>query len=199
MKVFADIARAIPRIVLFGIAALIQAGLVVAMVYDRVRVLRAGTEVTLQTRPVDPRDFLRGDYVVLNYEISTVAAGALQGQPSGGRRAEVFVKLAPRPDGIFEALSVHTERVAISGREVLMRGRVAFGAACGAARRDFCKQLQLRYGIERFYVPEGEGRSIENARNAGKVQIVAAVTSGGRAAIKRLLLDGKPVYDEPLY
>ena len=33
----------------------------------------------------------------------------------------------------------------------------------------------------------------------GKVQIVAAVTPAGRAAIKRLLLDGKPVYDEPLY
>jgi len=28
---------------------------------------------------------------------------------------------------------------------------------------------------------------------------VAAVTPSGRAAIKRLLLDGKPVYDEPLF
>jgi len=29
--------------------------------------------------------------------------------------------------------------------------------------------------------------------------VVAAVTRSGQAAIKRLLLDGKPVYDEPLF
>ena len=34
--------------------------------------LRTGTEVTLKTVPVDPRDLFRGDYVVLNYEISTL-------------------------------------------------------------------------------------------------------------------------------
>ena len=48
-------------------------------------------------------------------------------------------------------------------------------------------------------MPEGEGREIESARNQGKVSIVAAVTPSGRAAIKRLLLDGKPVYDEPMF
>jgi hypothetical protein len=30
------------------------------------------------------------------------------------------------------------------------------------------------------------------------VTIIAAVTPAGRAAIKRLMVDGKPVYDEPL-
>ena len=48
-------------------------------------------------------------------------------------------------------------------------------------------------------VPQGEGRAIEQARNEGKVAIVAAVAPDGRAAIKRLLLDGKPVYDEPWF
>ena len=54
------------------------------MVVDRVRILREGREVTLQTRPVDPRDFLRGDYVVLSYDISSVPAGALKDTPSSG-------------------------------------------------------------------------------------------------------------------
>ena len=195
----ATIVGAIPRPLLFTVAALIQAGLIAAMVYDRVRVLRAGTEVTLQTRPVDPRDFLRGDYVVLNYDISSLPAGTLQGQPAEGRRPYEYVKLAPRSDGVHEAQSVHAERVPTSGREVLIRGRVSWGTHCGQSRREFCDRLQLIYGIERYFVPEGEGRGIESARNQGKVQIVATVTSSGRAAIKRLLLDGKPVYDEPLY
>ena len=57
----------------------------------------------------------------------------------------------------------------------------------------------MAYGLERYFVPQGEGRAIESARNEGKVSIVAAVTKQGRAAIKRLLIDGKPVYEEPLF
>ncbi|MGH6768528.1 MAG: GDYXXLXY domain-containing protein [Xanthobacteraceae bacterium] len=189
----------IPRVLLFAVAALIQTGLVAAMVYDRIRVLREGAEVILQTRPVDPRDFLRGDYVVLTYDISNLAAGELKGQPTRGRGTRVFVKLAPRPDGVYEVQSVHAERVPISGREVLIRGSVISGATCGGRQPEFCDRLNVRYGIERYFVPEGEGRAIESARNQGKVLIVAAVTPAGRAAIKRLLLDGKPVYDEPMF
>jgi uncharacterized membrane-anchored protein len=197
MSALAAIFNAIPRFLLFALAGVIQAGLIAAMVYDRVRVLREGREVTLQTRPIDPRDFLRGDYVVLNYEISNVPAGALRGQPVVSR--QVYVKLAPKPDGTYEALSVHAEHVPVSGREVLIRGRVTGGAGCGNDRRVFCDRLFLNYGIERYFVPEGEGRTIESARNQGKVQVVAAITRNGGAAIKRLLLDGKPVYDEPMY
>jgi uncharacterized membrane-anchored protein len=82
---------------------------------------------------------------------------------------------------------------------VLIRGRVTYGTSCGPNGRGFCATLNVKYGIERYFVPEGEGREIEKARNQGKVTIVAAVTRAGRAAIKRLLVDGQPVYDEPVY
>ncbi len=88
----------IPRVLLFALAALIQVALIGLMVYDRVRVLREGSEVTLQTRPVDPRDFLRGDYVVLNYEITNLPAGALKDAPSQGRGTPVFVKLVRKAE-----------------------------------------------------------------------------------------------------
>ncbi len=48
-------------------------------------------------------------------------------------------------------------------------------------------------------MPQDEGKEIERARNQRQVSVVAAVTPAGRAAIKRLLLDGKPVYDEPMF
>src|SRR5262245_26913102 len=56
----ANLMRKIPRVLLFAVAGLIQVALVAAMVIDRVGVLREGKEVTLQTRPIDPRDLLRG-------------------------------------------------------------------------------------------------------------------------------------------
>jgi uncharacterized membrane-anchored protein len=194
---FAERWQRIPKIALFGAVALIQLALLALMVRDRVQILRDGTEVTLQTRPLDPRDFLRGDYVTLGYDISTLPAGELEGTPF--RAAVVFVKMAPDAEGFYKALSVHAQPVAVSGAEVLIRGRVGGGDYCGSDPRAFCNTLRITYGIEHYFVPEGEGRAIEHARNQDKVAIVAAVTPAGRAAIKRLVIDGKPVYDEPLF
>jgi uncharacterized membrane-anchored protein len=190
----------IPKPVLFGAAILIQVALLGAMVVDRAQILRKGAEVRLQTRPVDPRDFLRGDYVVLGYDISRLKAGSLKGQPAGSRNPIVFVKLAPNRGGIYEAISVHTDPVAVASAEVLIRGQVRYGASCGnSGTPAFCDDLQIRYNLESYFVPEGEGKKLEDARNAGKLTIVAAVTPSGRAAIKRLLLDGQPVYEEPWF
>jgi uncharacterized membrane-anchored protein len=188
----------IPRVILFAAAALIQIALIAAMVFDRARILHDGVEVKLATRPVDPRDFLRGDYVMLNYDISTVPAGALKDQPAPGRRATVYVTLAPKPDGFYEAISVHDDVVPVSGNEVLIQGHVTSGLTCGSGAT-FCERLTVNYGIEQFFVPEGQGRELEKARNESRIAVVAAVTPTGRAAIKRLLLDGTPVYDEPLF
>jgi uncharacterized membrane-anchored protein len=150
--------------------------------------------VLLQTRPVDPRDFLRGDYVVLSYDISEMPAGELKGKPREGREPVVFVKLARKGDGFYGAVSVHLDPVPVASGEILIRGRVPSWRWC----RD-CEQVFVHYGLEKFFVPEGEGRELEHARNQQRLSIVAAVTPSGRAAIKRLLLDGKPVYDEPLF
>jgi len=198
MRLSAMLGR-IPRLLLFAAAGLIQVALIAVMVVDRARILREGTEVTLQTRPVDPRDFLRGDYVVLSYDMSSVAAGPLKDTPVSGRRSQVYVKLAPKADGFYEAVSLHRDPVAVTGNEVLIRGRVTGGTNCGGLQSVFCDRVLISYGIERYFVPEGEGREIESARNEGKVAIVAAVTPAGRAAIKRLLVDGRLVYNEPLY
>jgi uncharacterized membrane-anchored protein len=195
----AELFERIPKIALFGAAALLQVVLLAMMVVDRAQILREGTEVTLQTRPVDPRDLLRGDYVVLGYDISQLPAGSLLYQPTGTRNPVVFVKLAPNRDGLYEAISVHADAVAVTSPEVLIRGRVAYGASCGSGARAFCDKLQIRYNLESYFVPQGEGKRLEEARNQRKLTVVAAVLPSGRAAIKRLLVDGEPVYEEPWF
>jgi uncharacterized membrane-anchored protein len=197
---FTALWQRIPKAVLFGVAILLQCALLVLMVADRMQILREGTEVTLQTQPVDPRDLLRGDYIVLRYDISQVPAGPLTGQPTAERNPVVFVKLAPNANGLYETVSVHAEPVPVTAPNILIRGHVASsGGACGSTRRTFCDKLQIKYGLENYFVPEGEGKKLEQARNQQKLCVVAAVLPSGRAAIKRLLLDGEPVYEEPWY
>ncbi|MBR0827464.1 GDYXXLXY domain-containing protein [Bradyrhizobium manausense] len=199
MTAIASSLQRIPKVALFAAVAVIQFALLAVMIIDRMQILRDGAEVALQTRPVDPRDIFRGDYVRLGYDISEVPAGALQGQPAGTRTPTAFVKLTPDANGLYQAVSVHAEAVPVTSPDILIRGRIALGANCGPNAPRFCAKLRINYNLERYFVPEGEGLKLEQARNERKLTIVAAVTPSGRAAIKRLLVDGTPVYDEPWF
>jgi uncharacterized membrane-anchored protein len=189
----------VPRAALFAVAGLVQVALIAAMVIDRASILRTGTEIMLQTRPIDPRDFLRGDYVALRYDISTIPPDAFGGTTAIGKNAPIYVKLAPKPDGFYAVVSAHPDPVAVAAGEVLIRGRLTAGFDCDHSVRTACAPATVAYGLERYFVPEGEGGAIEAARNEHKVSVVAAVKAPGRAAIKRLLIDGKSVYDEPSF
>ena len=110
-----------PKAVLFVAAGLIQIGLITLMVVDRVNILRAGTDVTLHMRAIDPRDLLRGDYVALNYDISNLPAGVVKDARAGCTGATVYVKLVPNRDGFHEAVSVHAAPLQVEAPEVMIR------------------------------------------------------------------------------
>ncbi|WP_171971637.1 GDYXXLXY domain-containing protein, partial [Brucella abortus] len=75
------------------LAALLQTGILYAGIEKRAAILRSGQDIVFQTEPVDPRDLMRGDYVVLGYEISNIARSAIQGvRPAGSRTVYVAVK-----------------------------------------------------------------------------------------------------------
>ena len=62
-----------------------------------------------------------------------------------------------------------------------------------------CGRAIVSYGIESYFVPEGEGRELEDSRNAGRITVDVALGKDGTPAIKQLRLDGEPVYQEPLF
>ena len=59
--------------------AIVQTAILGYMIEGRASILRSGTEVLLKTAPVDPRDLLRGDYVILTYDISTISTTSITG------------------------------------------------------------------------------------------------------------------------
>lgn len=182
-----------------AVALLLILGLI-TLVEQRARILRGGTEVRLRTVPIDPRDLFRGDYVVLAYPISTVETS------SGGedfRRGErVFVTLLRDGEGFARPAAVSREWPKANGDAVVITGRVTATSAC-AVKADGttdCNagRLRVAYGLESYFVPQGQGKAIETT-DRSRVEVVAAVSGSGEAAIKRLLIDGKPLYAEPPY
>jgi uncharacterized membrane-anchored protein len=174
------------------------------MVKERSAILSGGREVRLATAPVDPRDLFRGDYVVLAYDISQLRPGrlGLDGPLAKGER--VHVTLRPGPDGLAQAVAMSRAAPAPAVGDVVIEGRVAHPRRCevrpGSPRQCPSEDdvVRVTYGLESYFVPQGEGLAIERTARA-RVEVVAAVAPSGKAAIKRLLIDGKKVYDEPPY
>ena len=142
--------------------------LLLAFIGFKENMLRTGTTVVLQTVPVDPRSLFQGDYVRLDYEIARLPDWWVD-QAIG---QTVYVELSEGADGVWRSKGYSRESPG-SGR-VFLKGTVT-----SRGRVDF--------GIGTFFVPEGSGREIERAQD---VKVRAAVSKGGSAVIKDLLVDG---------
>ena len=161
----------------------LQAAWVVGTAVTQECKLARGTVILLETRPVDPRDLLRGDYVILSYPISDVPlakfADAPKEVPPG---TAVFVVLEPK-DKFHESARASLTPPEVAGKQVLLRGK--------AEQRwnNATNTVRVEYNLERYYVREGTG----NPR--GKLTVQAAVAHDGAALIKQVFVDGVPYAD----
>ena len=154
----------------FAAVLILQIGLLLAVIVPKERTLATGEEIVLQTVPVDPRDLFRGEYVNLRYTISTV-----QSYVSFEAGDRVYVGLTQRGD-IWDAQSAsHSPPDGL-----YIKGRVTSAGD---------RSLDVEYGIESYFVPEGTGYIIEQASD---VKVRVAIDSSGNAVIKGLLVDGEP-------
>lgn len=54
----------------------------VSMIAIHAAPLVVGQRILLHVQPVDPRDFFRGDYVIMAYDFSRVPPGGIRGLPA---------------------------------------------------------------------------------------------------------------------
>lgn len=164
------------------IAAILAIALVVGgLVYKQESILKNGDTVILATRPVDPRDLFRGEYVILRYEIenneSLVAVS--RGMQNG---ASIYALLSVGSGGIA-AISEVKESAPESYDDLWIKGEVSNG--------------QARFpSIEQYYVPEGAGRPIEDLRSELHVEVVL---KDGAARVVNLLDASLNVIDVTSY
>ena len=113
-------------------------------VFVQERIVLMGTEVILETSPIDPRDLFRGEYVILRYEIE---------------RSNLFGSVSLRNDKIVYA------RLEVDDKNI------ASVAEVSTQKPDFATALWLRGeatnrgvrfpDLEQYFVPEGAGIPIE--------------------------------------
>lgn len=144
--------------------------------------LSQGTVVRLETRPVDPRDLLRGDYVILNYEISTLAAelfaGGLTSQPPEG--TAVYVKLEQKGE-FHQAVEASFNRLPSDDTHPVLRGTAT---SSWSGPQGNPASVRVNYGLERYYLREGTGNP------SGKLTVDVAIPKSGNGIIREVYLDG---------
>lgn len=165
------------RLIAFITLVVLQVLIVGNMASSRQAILDSGERVTLATRPVDPRDLFRGDYVVLRYEISIVDLFEV---------AWIGDQVEPN-ETVWVALDT-SERIArptAVSSDGPIPGAVSIrGTIMGSSP----ESVAIKYGIEEYFVPEGTGREVEMAQ---EVEIVVAVAEDGDSIIDYLILDGQ--------
>lgn len=171
------------------------------MIANRQLILSSDNIVILETRPIDPRSLFRGDYVRLNYEINNLQLDELSGDRSFKTNDTVYVVIEQKRQ-FWEAQAIYLQSPDLLPNQSMIQGVVK---EVTKRYRDDNKtfsditSLRVSYGIENYFVPEGEGLKLERPKPGDKVTLEIAVDNEGHAAIKTLLLNGVPQYQESVF
>ncbi len=145
-----------------GIPLLIQLALILSVPAQAVYTYVTGKTVILQTRPVDPYDFLRGYYQTLNYEISDIET--LKNLPGWqeiagendylASKTIVYVTLEqPKTESDLTApLAWKPIKISLEKPENLTENQIAL--------RGESQGWNVKYGVERYYMPENQREQI---------------------------------------
>lgn len=131
--------------------------------------LLTGKTIVLSTLPIDPFDVFRGQYITINYNISSIPV-VLEGASVGDN---VYVSLQKEGE-IYEFKSVSLTKP----EDLFIRGHIV--AIYG-------DMMRVQYGIEQYFFERNAQFPMRN------LQVKAKVDSSGKARIVQLLQNGKPL------
>lgn len=193
----------------FYLFVLFQLVILVLMIGFKYYTVTAGTKILLKTVPVDPRDIFRGDYVVLNYEISDLNLKKIPNDLKDFNNNEtVYVRLY-KSGKYWEVNYFSLAKPKTNQNDVVIKGRLLYRTSAPPAPRiepirpDVPKAgiskipipypiydgIKVEYGIESYYVPEGKGLPIQ--RTFSKIDAEVSVDRFGNSAPLKLFMDDK--------
>lgn len=185
-----------------AVIVILQTLALFAMVGMKQYTLSTGVPVVLKTEPIDPRSLFRGDYVRLNYDISQLAMHKLGGDKHFTRGDTVYVVLQ-KGEEYWQAASVHHTLPPYTDGSLAIKGKVEYtnnqSWQRSAELTKPATSIHVKYGIENYFVPEGEGRDLERPKPGETVSIRVVVDRRGNAAIKAVLVNGVERYVERLF
>ena len=128
--------------------------------------LQTGEEVFLKIIPVDPRDILRGDYIILRYEIQEnekIKKFIVDKNLSNGDEIYLILEKDKNKNGYLKTISL------IKPKNKLF------------IKAEIKNKNDIYFGIDKYFVPEKKGRI-----NQENLKVLVSVDKYGYVKIKNL-------------
>ncbi len=173
--------------ILFPLIVAAQLAVLGFMISKQEILLAHGNKVLLKCQPIDPRSLFSGDYVILNYDISMITEDIITKSNIKNtgilEKKEIFVALKTRPDSRFYTAAAVSENIDELKKiyPLVIKGRVENAG----------NTLQVKYGVESYFVPQKEGKIIEE--NLKNVSVEVSISENGESAISKLFIADKEV------
>lgn len=202
----------------FFIAIFAQILFILLIVIFKLAGLNSGTTVYLKLAPVDPRDPLRGDYLNLRYDISTVYTYTSGETISNGDI--VYVPLNKSGmfwESAYNGVTKNKPTEDLTNNYIYIKGTVKSGGEASMYSQDYdygyknysYGPWQIAYNIESYFIPEGAGTNawdLDPARNCfGNSKCLedaslpqnqpfaeVAIDDNHNAILKQIYVNGKP-------
>ncbi|MFU0825123.1 GDYXXLXY domain-containing protein [Clostridium sp.] len=156
-----------------------------------------GEEILIKTKPFDPRDVFRGDYVQLDYEISEVPLEKVEDEIlamkngneyenfKGLEKKDLYVVLKKYKD--FYMVDKVTLQKPNSG--VFIKGKYRYPIYKELDKEELQKKenanykievkgIRIDYALDKYFIPENTGKTLEEAARKGEVLAKIKVYNG---------------------
>jgi uncharacterized membrane-anchored protein len=167
----------------FILLMLVPAIVILTLMGVKLFTLSFGKEILLEVEPIDPRDLFRGDYVTLSYKISRIDLNNIPFDTNFSLGETIYAALSKK-EKFWTIDSVSHTKPDLTENQVCIKGRVT---------SSYNNKLSVEWGIESYFVPEGEGRLIERQREGGNVSVIVSVDSTCSSVLKELLINDEPL------
>lgn len=131
--------------------------------------ITTGNTIKLETRPVDPTDLFRGDYVRLNYKVEEVNISKLD------KELKDYFKVNnssfyDKPVVVYSVLEKNENGMDIVKKVVkdkpeegiYLKGEINYFPLNSSNEPDN-QVVEINYQLDKFFVPENTGKGLENA------------------------------------
>jgi len=150
----------------------VQLAILCLVLFNPLLVRATGTVVYLETEKMDPRSLFRGDFVILGYQLAQGILSKEMATEAQELGKPVYVTITTTRPAEYVAASFDKPKLEDGQACIVGRARGVWASRGYAV--DFPQ-------IAQFFVPEGEGRELEQARGDDLLAKVAA--SGGCNAV----------------
>ncbi|MCG3083609.1 GDYXXLXY domain-containing protein [Anoxybacillus kestanbolensis] len=137
------------------VVMILQGAFIIYVTFDKEQHLQYGQQIKLQLEPIDPRSLIQGDYIRLQYEISTI-----EGMNELGK---VQVILRKDEAGIHRLVGIYSLNGKKRNGDMYQEGDVLVN---GNIYGD-----TIIYGIETYFVPEKTGGDIQQRARFAYVRV----------------------------